>query len=196
LREHRVLLESDAHLPSVASLVAGEPIRGSWWAHSRGQEIFAALNQLADQEDVLFTKLVSRKVTLVHRDLWADLLSVAAARQSWQLKQLSPAAKFLLRLIDEEGHVRSDKLDLPRRFQAIKIGAIVRELEYQLLVHAEEFHTESGAHAKQLEGWQYWAKRIGFDFVSHQPEESKRRFETLLLQLNNEYGGKGRLPWQ
>ena len=196
LRKHGVLLETDAQLPSVASLVAGEPIRGSWWAHPRGQEIFVALNELADHEDVLFTKLVSRKVTLVHRDLWSDLLSVAGARQSWQLKQLSPAAEFLMRLIDEEGCVRSDKLELPKRFQATKPGTIVRELEYRLLVHAEELHTDSGAHAKQLEGWQPWAKRLGFDFVPSQPEESKLKFETLLMNLNNEYGGKGRLPWQ
>jgi len=65
-----LLLETDARLPSVASLIAGEPIRGSWWAHARAHEIFAALGQFDDHRDAMFTKLISGKVTLVHRKLW------------------------------------------------------------------------------------------------------------------------------
>jgi len=34
LRERRWLLQSDAVLPSVASLVANQPIGGSWWSRS------------------------------------------------------------------------------------------------------------------------------------------------------------------
>jgi hypothetical protein len=33
LREHGLLLQSDIALPNVAALVAGETVRGSWWAH-------------------------------------------------------------------------------------------------------------------------------------------------------------------
>jgi len=29
-----MLLETDARLPNVASLIAGEPISGSWWSHA------------------------------------------------------------------------------------------------------------------------------------------------------------------
>ncbi len=196
LSKHGVLLETDAQLPSVASLLAGEPIRGSWWAHRSAQDIFIGLNQLADHEDVLFTKLISRKVTLVHRKLWPDLLSVACAREPWQVRQLSPAAKFLMRILDAEGLVRSDKLDWPRRFKEVKIGNAARELEYNLLVHGEEFHTDSGAHAKLLELWQQWANRIDFDFELSKPKESKQALETLLTKLNDDYGAKGKLPWQ
>jgi hypothetical protein len=45
LIEHGTLLES-AHgpLPSVAELVAGERISGSWWGHPSSHAIFDAIN--------------------------------------------------------------------------------------------------------------------------------------------------------
>jgi len=45
LVERGMLLESArGPIPNVAELVAGEPIRGSWWAHSASHAIFAAVN--------------------------------------------------------------------------------------------------------------------------------------------------------
>ena len=64
-------------LPNVAELVAGEPIRGSWWAHQCSHAIFDALNVLADSPDVVRTRLVNGKVTLIHRRLWPALVRVA-----------------------------------------------------------------------------------------------------------------------
>jgi hypothetical protein len=69
-----VLLESArGPVPNVAELVAGEPIRGSWWGHPSGHDIFAAINALAASPDVVRTRLVRRKITLVHRRLWPAL---------------------------------------------------------------------------------------------------------------------------
>ncbi len=73
LQSSGLLLESDSILPSVAGLVAHEPIRGSWWGHPRGHDIFRATEQLAAQPDVIACKLVSGKVTYVHRSLWPAL---------------------------------------------------------------------------------------------------------------------------
>ncbi|MEA2842909.1 MAG: hypothetical protein QOJ69_580 [Actinomycetota bacterium] len=78
LVHHGMLLQSArGPLPSVAELVAGEPIRGSWWGHPAGPAIFEALNALADSPDVVRTRLVDGKVTLVHRRLWPALVRVA-----------------------------------------------------------------------------------------------------------------------
>ena len=78
LVEHGMLLESArGPLPSVAEIVAGEPIRGSWWGHRAGHAIFAAINTLADSPDVVRTRLVNGKVTLIHRRLWPALVRVA-----------------------------------------------------------------------------------------------------------------------
>lgn len=78
LIEHGMLLES-AHgpLPNVAELVAGERISGSWWGHPSRHAIFDAINALADSPDVVRTRLVNGKVTLVHRRVWCALVRVA-----------------------------------------------------------------------------------------------------------------------
>jgi hypothetical protein len=78
LIEHGMLLESArGPSPSMAEMIAGEPIRGSWWGHPAGHAIFAALNSLAESPDVVRTRLLNGKVTLVHRRLWPALVRVA-----------------------------------------------------------------------------------------------------------------------
>jgi len=73
-----MLLESArGPLPNVAELVTGEPIHGSWWAHSDSHAIFDAINELADSPDVVRMRLVNGKVTLVHRRVWPALIRVA-----------------------------------------------------------------------------------------------------------------------
>jgi hypothetical protein len=56
-------------VPSLAAVIAGEPIRGSWWAHARGREIFAVTRAIRDSPDVLVCRLVGGKITYVHRRL-------------------------------------------------------------------------------------------------------------------------------
>jgi hypothetical protein len=78
LNEHGMLLQSArGPLPNVAELVAGGPIRGSWWGHADAHEIFAVLNDLADDPDVVRLRLVRGKLTLVHRRVWPALVRVA-----------------------------------------------------------------------------------------------------------------------
>ena len=72
-----VLAAARGPVPSVAAAVAGEAIRGSWWGHARGQQIFRALAYLSASPDVLTCRLVDGKVTLVHRRLWPALARVA-----------------------------------------------------------------------------------------------------------------------
>src|SRR5713101_4209533 len=96
LQSSGLLLESDAALPSVAGLVAHEPIRGSWWGHPRGHDIFQANEQLAAHPDVISCRLISSKVTYVHRSLWRALFAVANSREAWQLNRISPSARSLL----------------------------------------------------------------------------------------------------
>ena len=78
LFEKGMLLESArGAMPNVAELVAGEPIRGSWWSHPSSHAIFEVLNVLADSPDVVRTRLVNGKVTLIHRRLWPALVRLA-----------------------------------------------------------------------------------------------------------------------
>jgi hypothetical protein len=58
-------------------MIAGEPIRGSWWNHPASRSIFDALNLLAASPDVVRMRLVNGKLTLVHRRLWPALVRIA-----------------------------------------------------------------------------------------------------------------------
>src|SRR5258708_24555651 len=100
LKEHGLLLQTDANLPNVCGLIAGAPVRGSWWAHPRSHDIFRVSCDLAEHSDVLVIKLVSAKVTYVHRALWPDVVAIARAPAAWQLERLSPAALDLLEEVD------------------------------------------------------------------------------------------------
>jgi hypothetical protein len=79
VKKHGVVLQSAQHatIPSLANEIAGEKIRGSWWGHDKGQQIFRALVALDDSPDVVALKLVGGKLTLVHRRLWPALATLA-----------------------------------------------------------------------------------------------------------------------
>ena len=64
-------------VPNVADLVAGETVKGSWWGHPAGHQIFAVLNELDESPNVVRLRLVKGKVTLVHRQRWPALVRLA-----------------------------------------------------------------------------------------------------------------------
>src|SRR5438552_16270196 len=66
-----------ASVPSLAHVVAGEPIRGSWWAHPKGHDIFLLSRVIRRSPDVLVCRLVDSKITYVHRRMWPALVSLA-----------------------------------------------------------------------------------------------------------------------
>ena len=89
LVEHGMLLQSArGPLPNVAELIAGEPIKGSWWGHPQGHAIFNELQFLDESPVVVRLRLVGGKVTLVHRRLWPALVRVAGNFASQQLAAL------------------------------------------------------------------------------------------------------------
>jgi hypothetical protein len=174
-----LLLTQDKRLPNVVTLVSGQSLSTSWWSHPKGRLIFAVLSELSEHPDVLFTKLLSRKVTLVHRQLWPALLAVASGDQPWQLHRLSPSARTLLTTVNES--------NVPVRSS----GQTVRELESRLLVHTEEVHTESGRHETALETWSAWSRRVGV-----KPLRSSMLGRQVLEKAANAIGAlSSALPW-
>ncbi|HEX4331971.1 MAG TPA: hypothetical protein VH040_07525 [Usitatibacter sp.] len=78
IRRHGIVLASaKGPVPTLAHAIAGGPIRGSWWAHPKGREIFQAIGAARDSKDVLVCRLVEGKVTFVHRSLWPALVRLA-----------------------------------------------------------------------------------------------------------------------
>ena len=185
LKEYGLLLLNDPALPNLCRLVAGERVRGSWWAHPRAQEIFQVYDALEDHPDVLILKLISRKVTYIHRTLWPQIVAVGRAREPWQMKDLSAAAKRLLAAVD--------KVPVePGRDKA----AAARELDAKMLVFSAQFHSESGAHVLRLESWDHWSNRTHFSRDSTTPASARKALEARTDNLNREFAGRGRLPWQ
>ena len=86
VKRHGVVLQAArGPVPSLAEAIAGGPIRGSWWGHPKGHEIFRVAEAVSASPDVLVCKLVDGKVTYVHRRLWPALVRLAARFQKGQL---------------------------------------------------------------------------------------------------------------
>ncbi len=195
LEHFGLLLEADVQLPSLASIVAGEPVRGSWWGHAHGHAIYHVAEKLYEHPDVVVVKLISGKLTYIHRRLWPALLSISTAQEPWQLHDLSDTARMLLDRVSKEHVLRTDHLRTLEGFKAKSLGDAIRTLEKRLLVYTESIHTDTGAHAKVLETWSEWANRVGFSEKLPKPEQGKKVFEDILTGLNKQFAGQARLPW-
>ena len=195
LERSGLLLAADARLPSLTTLVAGVPVRGSWWGHPSGRAIYAA--QVALEESGLATtaKLVDGKVTWVHRRLWPDLLRVGSADEPWQRARLSRAALALLDEVREHGELQlAERAGTPAARQ--RSLAAARELEARLLVHASQVHTESGAHARVLTSWPSWAASLHLRPARAGVARARAGFESILDSWSGSCGVRARLPWE
>jgi len=78
VKTNGVVLESGrGDAANLAEAVAGGPIRGSWWGHPKGNDIFLCSRAVRVSPDVLVCRLVGGKVTYIHRRLWPALVRLA-----------------------------------------------------------------------------------------------------------------------
>ena len=101
VKECGIAMESArASVPSLAEVVAGEPLRGSWWAHPKGNEIFLLSRAIRSSPDVLVCRLVDGKITYIHRRLWPALVRLAGRFSKHRLAAVkeahTPAGKHKL----------------------------------------------------------------------------------------------------
>jgi len=89
IRKHGVVLEAaQGPVPSLAAVIAGGPVGGSWWSHPKSHEIFAVTRAIRDSEEILVCRLVKGKVTFVHRRLWPALVRAAGRLPSDRLSRV------------------------------------------------------------------------------------------------------------
>ena len=89
VERHGVVLQSArGPVPNLAEAVARGPLRGSWWSHRKGKEIFHAAEAVSESPDVLVCKLIEGKVTFVHRRLWPALVKLAGRFRRKQLAKV------------------------------------------------------------------------------------------------------------
>jgi hypothetical protein len=87
-RHGMVLVSAKGPAPRLTEAIAGEPIKGSWWAHSRSRQIFAVLQNLGDSPDILVCRFIAGRVTFVHRRLWPAIVKLASRFHPDQLTQV------------------------------------------------------------------------------------------------------------
>jgi len=161
----------------VATIVAGAPVRGSWWAHPKSHAIFRAARALGSDPDVLAIPFVAGKVTFIHRPLWPAVLAVASERASWQTRRLSPGGRTVLNHVEAAGEIEAS-------------APAVRELERRLLAVSREVHTDRGRHGKIVETWTRWAAREGVAPIADAAEG-----RAILERAAASLGPRVTLPW-
>jgi hypothetical protein len=80
VEQHGIVLEAARHrtIPSLAEAAAGEPLRGSWWAHPKGKAIFALTRRVRESPQVLVCRVVDGKISFAHERTWPALARLAA----------------------------------------------------------------------------------------------------------------------
>ncbi len=152
------------------------------------------MNELADHRDIALVKLVSRKVTFVHQRLWPQLAAVGLARDAWQMERLSSPGRGLLELVRRRGSVRTDEPAVAACVTPRRPAAVVGDLEARLLLLGAQVHTETGAHAKVLEDWRHWVRRLHVR-PRADAHAARAELDQVVLELNRRFDGRGRLPW-
>jgi len=106
VKRNGIVLESArGPVPNLAEAVAGGRIRGSWWGHAKGKQIFRLTRAVRDSADVLVCRLVGGKITYVHRRLWPALFRLArsfARRDLAAVREIHTAHGRQVRCCDEK----------------------------------------------------------------------------------------------
>ncbi|MQC25880.1 MAG: hypothetical protein DWG76_00305 [Chloroflexi bacterium] len=195
LKRIGLLLQTDRHFPNVTEMVVGEAVSGSWWGHSKGKQIYETLNTLFGREDVLVVKLLSGKVTLVHKALWPALLAVARERNRWQMEGLNEVASGLLAKLDRDEELETDWLATVGGFESKVLREAVNELEKRLLIYSEQFHTDRGKHAKRLKSWACWVDHATLEVGALAASDAQQQLMGRVAEINRKFGARARLPW-
>ncbi len=178
-----LLLQHDRELASVTTLVAGGPIKGSWWGHPLGHDIFRLLGELELGHGALSAKIVNGKITYVDRRLWQPFLMLVQHGATTRARTLSALARSLQKRVVRDGVVQADELAASGFATKRELAAAARELEERLLVHADSVHTESGAHAKVLQTWERWASSNAVNVRGSSLEDARAEFAQAVNRL-------------
>jgi hypothetical protein len=126
-----VLVSAKGPVPRLTEAIAGEPIKGSWWAHPKSHQIFAVLQKIGDSPDILLCRLVDGHVTLVHRRLWPAMVKLSALFHPEQLAQVlqehTPTGQHVNQVIEYPKWVPDEVLEAARHLTAPEAEAILTE---------------------------------------------------------------------
>jgi hypothetical protein len=98
--------------PSLAAEIGGSGISSRWWSHARANDIYNAFRDLSEKKDILTTKLIDGKVTLVHQDLWPSVVRLALDRE-WRGRQVRSLNQIIEHSLRYGGKDGSGKVGFP-----------------------------------------------------------------------------------
>ncbi len=195
VEQNGLLMQADSKLPSVVTLLVGEPVHGSWWGHPMGDAIHVVNTQLKKHPDIIAAHLVLRKVTFIHRRAWPALFGVALSGEPWQSQDLGPLARRILGFVTREQSVRADDESIFGELSSAERRAGIRELERRLLVHSTDTHTEAGTHAKALQTWERCRQRKRFRGPTLAADEARAQLDQLVDAWCVGPDVRASLPW-
>ncbi len=193
LEKFGILMLTDSSLPSLTSVVAGAPVKGSWWGHPLGNLMYNLSNEFLDSADLLSIKLINKKTTFVQKKYWSAVVAVGSAQEVWQIKKLSPECKKLFQLVKTEGEIITDNKKLKK--SATEIGKLASKLEERLLICSGSIHTPSGKHVRVLKSWENEMHSRKFKWTKISYDEAIHKLEILGAELTNVYNTKVKFPW-
>lgn len=132
VRQHGIVLVSaKGPAPRLTEAIAGEPIKGSWWGHSKGHQIFAILQKLEDSPDILVCRLIAGRVTFVHRRLWPAIVKLADHFQPDQIAQIrqehTASGKHVNHLTAYPTWVPAEILEQAKRLSTQEAEALLKD---------------------------------------------------------------------
>lgn len=193
LEEVGMLMLTDPALPSLTAIVAGRPVKGSWWGHPDGNLMYNLSNELLDSPEILAIKFINKKITFLPKNQWSEIFAIGNSQANWQMDNLSIAQKNLLKLVKANGSVHADDSRLKK--SAAEVGKIASKLEERLLIFSESVHTTSGKHVRVLKSWDYVMRSRKFKPKKISPEEAIISLEVFAEALELKYEVKVKLPW-
>jgi len=197
LERFGLLLQHDVELPSVTSLVAGKPIRGSWWGHPLGHAIYDLIGELEQRSGKLATKIIDAKVTYVHPRLWPAFLSLVQHDTSARVAGLPASAAALFAVVDCHAVLRADAPEIPRELVGAprELTKAIRALEARLLVHSDSLHTDTGAHVKLLRTWRRWCSDHAVRIAEIPVTAAKMELDSAVEALRAGGLRRPKTPW-
>ena len=132
VRRHGIVLVSaKGPAPRLTEAIAGEPIKGSWWGHSKGHQIFAVLQKLEDSPEILVCRFIAGRVTFVHRRLWPAIVKLAGHFQPDQIAQIrqehTASGKHVNHLTAYPAWVPAEILEEAKRLTTREAEALLKD---------------------------------------------------------------------
>lgn len=126
-----VLVSAKGSAPRLTEVIAGEPIKGSWWAHPKSHQIFAILQKLGDSPDILVCRFLGGRVTYVHRRLWPALVRLAGQFPPDRLAQVrdqhTPSGKHVKHIIEYPQWVPPEILEEAKSLTAQEASVLLKD---------------------------------------------------------------------